>query len=69
MMACGRTLYKSIKTRLRIWGSDVRIVPGAPFKSDTYRKSPFEKTKLKRLLKRFLLEGRRQIGVVEQQRR
>ena len=36
MMARARTLCKSIKTRLRIWGSDVRIVPGAPAISTTY---------------------------------
>jgi hypothetical protein len=34
-------------------GADVRIVHGAPVKSITYRKSPFEKAKLERFFKRF----------------
>ena len=47
-------IKEALSIRLRIWGSDVRIVPGAPAKSSTYRESPFEKTKLKRFFKRFL---------------
>src|SRR5260370_25770864 len=39
--------------RLRIWGSEVRILPGAPIPSSTYGRAPFESRKLKRFFKRF----------------
>src|SRR5258708_20817395 len=40
--------------RLRIWGSEVRILPGAPIPSSTYGRAPFESRQLKRFFKRFL---------------
>ncbi|GLR95230.1 hypothetical protein GCM10007858_28640 [Bradyrhizobium liaoningense] len=43
----------SLEERAADYGAGVRIPSGAPFKSNTYRKSPFEKTKLKRFFKRF----------------
>jgi len=38
--------------KLRIWGSGVRISSGAPFKSNTWWTSPFERERLKRFFKR-----------------
>jgi hypothetical protein len=35
-IASGQWLEKNVWTKLRIWGSGVRIAPGAPIGSKTY---------------------------------